>query len=124
MKDSKFGRALVLVSSPSSTKYTLGFRIDPEDRCRQVGKEMAQLLKAHQAQPELGVFDQPNKPVSMPLTFDEDVVVEQGSAPGDSARVYQLDGDAKRAEPVYDEDLGLLVEKMAENVSMEKLFCV
>jgi len=123
MKDSKFGRALVLISSPSSVKYTLGFRIDPEDRCRQVGKEMAQLLKAHQAQPELGVFEQPNKPVSMPLAFDEDVVIEQGTQ-GDSARVYQLDGDRKRAEPVYDEELGLLVERMAENVSMEKLFCV
>ena len=108
----------------SSSKYTLGFRIDPEDRLRSVGKELSQLLKAHQSQPELGVFDQPAKPVSLPLTFDEDVVVEQNQA-SDSARLYRLEqANQKSAEPVYDEELGLLVEKMAENVSLDKLFCV
>ena len=33
--------------STSSAKYTLGFRVDPEDKLRAVGKEMHQLLNAH-----------------------------------------------------------------------------
>ena len=66
-----------------------------------MGKELSQLLKAHQSQPELGVFDQPAKPVSLPLTFDEDVVVEQNQT-SDSARLYRLDQEKEISFGLFD----------------------
>ena len=65
------------VFSPSSSKYTLGFRIDPEEKLRSVGKEIIQLLKAHSSQPELGVFEEIATKSDIPISFDEDVAVEK-----------------------------------------------
>jgi Bardet-Biedl syndrome 5 protein len=40
---SKFGVAFVIKSSSSSGKYTLGFRIDPEEKMREIAKQAAQV---------------------------------------------------------------------------------
>ena len=74
-----------MIQYTSSSRYTLGFRIDPEEKLKSVGKEIVQLYKAHSSQPELGVFEEPAHANSMPLSFDEDVIIEKGSSQHDSA---------------------------------------
>lgn len=123
IRDSKFGRALVIISSSSSARYTLGFRIDPEEKLKKLGKEIVQLYKAHSSQPELGVFEESATPGSMPLSFDEDVTLEKSETQSDSALLYALD-DAESEVPVLDDSIGLLIEKMPDGVTLESLWKV
>lgn len=37
MRDSKFGHALVVETTPSSGGYILGFRVDPKEKLSEVG---------------------------------------------------------------------------------------
>ncbi|KAI6645847.1 hypothetical protein LOD99_13106 [Oopsacas minuta] len=55
MRDSKFGKALVLESSPLSGGYLLGFRMDPPSKLKEVLKEMQSLHTIFSLNPILGV---------------------------------------------------------------------
>jgi len=121
IRDSKFGTALVLISSPSSTKYTLGFRIDPEEKLREVGKEAAQLYKAHGKQPDFGVRESRlEDSISYVTEFDEDVDLLQAESKCDPALLYAT--HAESAEPVFDETIGLAVEQLPEGVTLQNLW--
>jgi Bardet-Biedl syndrome 5 protein len=122
IRESKFGKALVIVSSPSSSKYTLGFRIDPEEKLRSVGKEIIQLLKAHSSQPELGVFEEIATKSDIPISFDEDVAVEKTKT--DSSLLYALEQSSEPSEPILDPSCGLLVEKMPPGVTLKSLWAL
>ena len=110
-----------MIFSPSSSKYTLGFRIDPEEKLRSIGKEIIQLLKAHSSQPELGVFEEVATKSDIPISFDEDVAVEKTKI--DSSLLYALENSTP-SEPVLDTSCGLLVEKMPPGVDLKSLWAL
>jgi len=119
IRDSKFGLALVLISSPSSSKYTLGFRIDPEERLRDVAKQVAQLYKAHSKTADFGVHENIVEQISETVEFDEDVEIE---AVGkiDPTFIYQSFGES--GKPVYDPGLGLAIEELPDGVTLQSLW--
>ena len=55
MKDSKFGKALVIESSELSGGYILGFRIDPAERLEEITQEVISLHKTYSETPIFGV---------------------------------------------------------------------
>jgi len=121
IRDSKFGTALVLISSPSSTKYTLGFRIDPEEKLREVGKQAAQLYKAHVKQPDYGVREaKVENTISSVTEFDEDVEIDK-NVKSDPALLYAT-FTASSTTPAYDESLGLAIEELPEGVTLQSLW--
>lgn len=122
IRDSKFGTALVLISSPSSTKYTLGFRIDPEEKLREVGKQAAQLYKAHCKQPDFGVREDKIENSIMNMTeFDEDVEIENNFK-SDPALLYATYSSDPAPAPVYEETLGLAIEQLPDDVTLQSLW--
>ena len=107
--------------SPSSTKYTLGFRIDPEEKLREVGKQAAQLYKAHGKQPDFGVRESPvDNSISHVTEFDEDVDLLAAESKCDPALLYATHGES--AEPVFDESIGLAIERLPEGVTLQNLW--
>ncbi|CAG5107157.1 Oidioi.mRNA.OKI2018_I69.chr1.g3180.t1.cds [Oikopleura dioica] len=116
---SKFGVAFVVKSTPASGKYTLGFRIDPEEKMREVAKQAAQLFKAHIAAPEFGVREQKVKQTNLSEgTFDEDVEITKSTL--DPRLIY---GSAEEIEETeFNEDLGLLFQKLPDGVTLEDLW--
>lgn len=55
MRESKFGRALVLETYAKSGGYILGFRVDPQDRISDVYKEIHSLFQIYSVGPIFGV---------------------------------------------------------------------
>lgn len=55
VRDSKFGKALVIETTPGSGGYVLGFRIDPLEKLTQVFEEIQNLHKLFSAKPIFGV---------------------------------------------------------------------
>ena len=114
-------RLITTFFSPSSTKYTLGFRIDPEEKLREVGKQCAQLYKAHSKQPDFGVREDKvtqNK-IDMGSEFDEDVTVENDFK-SDPSILYATFANA--SSPVYDESIGLAIEELPPGVTLQSLW--
>jgi len=55
VRESKFGRALVLETYAKSGGYILGFRVDPQDRISEVYKEIHSLFQIYSVGPIFGV---------------------------------------------------------------------
>ena len=55
IRDSKFGKALLLESSPLSGGYLLGFRLDPPSKLKEALKEIQSLHTIFSLNPILGV---------------------------------------------------------------------
>jgi Bardet-Biedl syndrome 5 protein len=51
LRESKFGRALVLETFQKAGGYILGFRIDPQDKISEVYQEIASLYQIYFATP-------------------------------------------------------------------------
>ena len=55
LRDSKFGRALVLETFAKAGGYILGFRVDPQDKINQVFQELQSFFQVYSAGPLFGV---------------------------------------------------------------------
>lgn len=55
LRESKFGRALVLETFPKAGGYILGFRVDPQDRIGEVYQEIHSLFQIYSVAPIFGV---------------------------------------------------------------------
>ena len=96
----------------------MGFRIDPEEKLREVGKQAAQLYKAHVKQPDYGVREAKiSNPISTVTEFDEDVEIDK-NVKSDPALLYAT-FTATSNKPVYDDSLGLAIEELPEGVTLQ-----
>lgn len=55
MRDSKFGKALVIESSERSGGYVLGFRVDPVEKLHDLQKELLSIYEVYSKSPIFGV---------------------------------------------------------------------
>lgn len=129
IRDSKFGLALVVESSPTSGGYVLGFRIDPVEKLQQVHKEIQSLHKVYSNCPVFGVeFEEEDRPQGLDeLTIErvkDDVEIET-EGQSDAFAAYFADGNKDRdRDPVYSEELGLAVEKLKDGFTLSGLWDV
>jgi Bardet-Biedl syndrome 5 protein len=129
VRDSKFGHALVIETSPRSGGYILGFRVDPYEKLREVYQEIKTLHDVYSITPIFGVkYTLEEKPAALTdLKVDhkaDDVeIIEDDNF--DALAAYYADGDKNvDREPVYSAELGLAIEKLRDGVTIEELWSV
>jgi len=131
IRDSKFGRAFVVETSPKSGGYVLGFRLDPQDRLDDVFKEVTSLHQVYSVNPIFGVDFQeeekaPNiEDVRVTRVEDDHDIITNESEESDAFAAYFADSNkASDREVVFDMDLGLAVEALPGGSSVEALWKV
>lgn len=127
VRDSKFGHALVIETTPSSGGYILGFRVDPYDKLREVFKEIKTLHEVFAANPLFGIkYTLEEKPKALQdrkveRKQDDVEIIEDDHF--DALASYYADGDKDvDREPEYDSYLGLAVEKLREGSTVQSLW--
>eukprot|EP01006_Ploeotia_vitrea_P054164 TRINITY_DN67856_c2_g1_i13.p2 TRINITY_DN67856_c2_g1~~TRINITY_DN67856_c2_g1_i13.p2 ORF type:complete len:345 (+),score=162.90 TRINITY_DN67856_c2_g1_i13:1572-2606(+) len=130
VRDSKFGPALVIETSPRSGGYILGFRIDPYERLTEVYKEIQRLHEVYSAEPIFGVqFKAESKPKPFESIKverkEDDVQIVDTEDHFDTLAAYYASGSGKvDRPPVFSPELGLAVEQLPDNISIEQLWSV
>ena len=148
VRESKFGRALVIESSESSGGYILGFRLDPITRLEQLYQELSSLYQIHASKPNLGVLaalstldprivssssevaqaqSKSEKTVSAADFVEEDEKNDQRLSTDVISSYLALDDDTsikKDAKVVYCHQLGLAMEEIKPGFTLESLWKV
>ena len=140
VRDSKFGRALVVTTTRSSGGYVLGFRVESHEKLEAVHREVEALHRVFTKNPIFGVkFDKKQAEGSgtgetldgRAETLEDDVeIVDGGESGADFVAKYYADVDgndgADRAslEPVFDESLGLAIEPLPPGATAATLWNV
>ncbi|CAH1789030.1 unnamed protein product, partial [Owenia fusiformis] len=128
VRDSKFGLALVIESSPQSGGYVLGFRIDPPEKLTEALKEIQSLHRVYSACPIFGVeFETEEKfePLEkLKVQYEQDdVEIETTEDQSDAFAAYFADGNkSKDRDPVYSDELGLAIEKLKDGFTLSGLW--
>jgi Bardet-Biedl syndrome 5 protein len=152
LRNSKFGKALVIETLQRAGGFILGFRVDPLERLGPIEREISALLKTYGTAPVFGVEfsfeeDAPDISKTVVARIEEDVEVVDDSEDHHAMSAYYAEeeeeeealeegGDEedeeKRAErrreralsrvPVLDLRLGLAVESPAGNANTESLW--
>lgn len=133
IRDSKFGVALVIETSSTGGNYVLGFKIDPEDKLKDAFKEISSLYKVYSSSPIFGVeFETEDRSQTLEeaklhsmIKKNDDVEIEQSEEHSDAfAAYYAYDNDDnnKVREPVYNEELGLAIEKLKDDFQLKNLW--
>lgn len=129
VRDSKFGHALVVETSPRSGGYILGFRVDPYEKLTEVFKEIKTLHEVYSTTPIFGIkYTIEEKPQSIAerkveRKMDDVEIVDDEHF--DALASYYADGEKNvDREPVFAPELGLAVEKLREGVTIEELWSV
>lgn len=127
MRDSKFGPALVIETTQKSGGYILGFRIDPKEKLQQVLQEVQSLFFTYRSSPIFGVeFSVEEQPEDLEHRTipqeEEDANIVDDEELQDSLAAYYADPDKERdREPVFNEEIGLAVEKLPDDGSVTSL---
>ncbi|KAI4466943.1 bardet-biedl syndrome protein 5 [Holotrichia oblita] len=114
IRDSKFGIALVVISTEESGGYILGFRIDPPEKLQNLYKEL--LVQVDVAKEE-------DKYHSQNIMDDVEIEEPKGEISNDLT-AYVADVSDKDRPPVYSVDLGLAIEKIKDGFDINKLWDV
>lgn len=128
IRESKFGRALVVESGERSGGYVLGFRVDPAEQLQAVHKELVSLHQVYSNSPIFGVEYTWSESVSVaaePSTTAEDVeeIAELNNDMSNAFVAYFADGRAgSDREPVFNAELGLAVEKLKDGFTLQSLW--
>jgi len=132
VRDSKFGQALVIETTPQSGSYVLGFKVDPKETLDYVYKEITSLWKVYVKQPIFGVEVRADSERqlhsfgSMKISEAEaDVEIVDAADKGDLLAMYYADATkGADRDPVYNPELGLAVEQLKEGLTIEQLWSV
>ncbi|CAM9845612.1 unnamed protein product [Discosporangium mesarthrocarpum] len=136
VRESKFGQALVVETSPKSGPYILGFRIDPPEHLEQVFKEINSLHQVYSVSPIFGVQcngeDKPPAIEQRSLVRAADAMEivgeEEGEGEGDSFALYFAEAnkaaDREASCVVFDAGLGLAVESLPSGATTSSLWRV
>eukprot|EP00435_Cladocopium_sp_Y103_P057259 s186_g19.t1 len=127
VRNSKFGQALVIETTTSSGGYILGFRADPVEHLEEVHTQIHNLWKIFSVTPIFGVdYTLEEKPADPNQSFvprqEDDVQIMEGDDI-EPCLLYQPDGEKEMdREPVFNNELGLAVERLKENTNIQQLW--
>lgn len=131
VRSSKFGPALVVETSVSSGGYILGFRVDPEERLRELFNELRSLHQVFSINPIFGVeYEIEEKPATLealkqPRKMDDVEIEEDQSSSMDAfAAYYAAVNKNQDRVPVYSKELGLAIESLPDGFSISDLWYV
>ena len=130
VRDSKFGHALVIETSPRSGGYILGFRMDPMEALTRTFQEIKTLHAVYATSPIFGVAYDAEKAVvgtgetkGVSVTDDVEIVEDDHV---DVLAAYLAEGAGRRVENeiVHCKELGLAMEKLRDGVTVKELWNV
>jgi len=131
VRESKFGVALVIETSQASGNYVLGFKVDPEEKLKEVYKEINSLYKVYSSTPIFGVqFEvedrsELNEDYRIAQTNNDGSEIDRSEEHSDMlAAYYAIDSNELNTtrEPVFNEDLGLAIEKIKDGFTLKDLW--
>lgn len=130
LRESRFGKALVLTTTPRSGNYTLGFKVEPEEKLTEVFRAVQAMHTTFAARPVFGVkYTIENQPAPLAARtvsrVTEDVEIIEGEETTDSFAAYLAAASAEPDRPlVFDEGLGLAMEQLPAGMTVAKLWKV
>jgi Bardet-Biedl syndrome 5 protein len=133
LRDSKFGKALVLETFSKSGGYILGFRVDPQDKVQEVFQEVNSLYQVYFNAPLFGVdfhieseTPEIEQLLQPKIHEDTELIDEQEDTHAIAAFYAQssVDDDTKFDNIQYDNKLGLAVETLISGITLEQLWRV
>jgi len=134
MRDSKYGVALVINTTERSGGFTLGFRVDPQDKLPDMFKEMSSLWRVFAKTPIFGVRytidaeedDDEGKKEADENEYDaESVDIIDDDDQFDAFGAYLESGESGATrDVVYDDELGLAIEAPPDGLSVKKLWSI
>jgi Bardet-Biedl syndrome 5 protein len=131
VRESKFGKVLVIETYTRAGGYILGFRIDPLDKLDSVLSELQNLHHTYSVSPIFGVeytieSAAPNIENLMQPRIEEDSEILDDGEDVQALASYYADGadrdESKFNDIFYDSQLGLAVEGLKEGLSLEKMW--
>jgi Bardet-Biedl syndrome 5 protein len=131
VKDTKFGKTMVVKTSKYSGAYTLGFRVDPPERAIKTMQRVNGLLSVYCIAPVFGVdFEQEEAPPELKdVTVDireDDVEIIDQEDPGDVFAAYLAEAKTEEGAvvrpPVYNDVLGLAIEELRPGTTLKHLW--
>lgn len=126
-KKTRFGRVLVIDTVSRSGGYVLGFRIHPQELLETIVTEMNSLKKTFQKDPIFGI-DVDIKNRQLPLDnrrvelAQETTNITTNLEHNNLISTYFATGKAHDREPVFNESLGLAVEKLRDGETIDGLW--
>lgn len=137
VRNSKFGKALVVETFARAGGYILGFRLHPDSLLKDVEKELASLFSVYSVSPVFGIeFSSeevtPNLDRMLPPRIEEDSEILEGIEDTHAVAAYYVEDAQGNAEAddlalrnvTLDANLGLAVEGMPHDVTTEALWRV
>mmetsp|Transcript_24166 Transcript_24166/g.53773 ORF Transcript_24166/g.53773 Transcript_24166/m.53773 type:complete len:351 (-) Transcript_24166:2076-3128(-) len=133
VRESKFGRALVLETFQKSGGYILGFRVDPQEKIAEVFQEIHSLFQIYSVGPLFGVdftieSEAPNiEQLLQPSVTEDTELLEDTEDTHAIASYYAASAveDDSRFEAVqFDKRLGLAVEGLVDGITLDQLWRV
>jgi len=139
IRNSKFGRALVVETYTRAGGYILGFRVHPESLMAEVDKELSALFAAYSASPVFGieysleaVAPELDRAQLHPPRIEEDSEILDDLEDPHAVAAYYVDeaqgsadaDDVALQSITYDANLGLAMEGMPRDVTSETLWRV
>lgn len=143
VRDSKFGKALVVTTSKRSGGYVLGFKVEDQKKLNDVHKEVEALHRVFTKNPMFGVDVSEVRGSNGELNkqglldndsgqydIDDDVeIVDSNDTGVDMLRKYYAEQgdenvDIANLEPVFDPTLGLAIEPLPEGTTTQALWNV
>lgn len=133
VRESKFGKVLVIETYTRAGGYILGFRVDPIDKLDGVLSELQNLHQTYSNSPIFGVeftveSAAPNlENIIKPRIEEDSELIDDGEDIQALASYYAnriSEDDSKLSDMFYDSQLGLAVEGLKEGISLEKLWRV
>ncbi|XP_076257951.1 Bardet-Biedl syndrome 5 protein isoform X1 [Rhynchophorus ferrugineus] len=128
VRDSKFGKALVIKSSERSGSFILGFKVDPEEKLHTLYKELTSLSTVFMSSPIYGVEYKWNSKSNETrqdnnILNDLEVIEDPKDEISNTITAYLADeGHQKDRPPVYSAELGLAIETIKEGFNLKKLW--
>jgi Bardet-Biedl syndrome 5 protein len=132
VRDSKFGKALVIETQPKCGGYMLGFRVHPAEKLEEVFREITALFGMFSRNPIFGVDfqEETEAPSIEALTvarIDDDVEIVDADS-NDAFAAYFAEGHNNADEGErgieFDEEIGLACEGLPDGFTMSHLWQV
>jgi len=136
---SKFGKALVIETSPESGAYVLGFRVEPLDKLNEMFQQVKALHRAYTDNPNFGVSFEVEETMeslekrTVERILDDVEIVDDAFQDSEAVQEhvasryiteggYGAGGEGGAAEPVRCPRLGLRIEPLPAGVTTEDLW--
>eukprot|EP00516_Mucochytrium_quahogii_P001764 CAMPEP_0203759718 /NCGR_PEP_ID=MMETSP0098-20131031/12852_1 /ASSEMBLY_ACC=CAM_ASM_000208 /TAXON_ID=96639 /ORGANISM=" , Strain NY0313808BC1" /LENGTH=360 /DNA_ID=CAMNT_0050652871 /DNA_START=172 /DNA_END=1250 /DNA_ORIENTATION=+ len=133
LRDSKFGKALVVETNAKESGYVLGFRVDPPERLASLFETLQNTLKIYQENPNFGIqvsheevpqsLDKVKQPaVAEDLNYEDESELGSSfiaSTRGDRSAYVCEEGkdDSESPVPEYNSVLGLAIQPLGDGES-------